>query len=361
MDRVLAFLDARPDEARDGSGVAEFAVMLTRARLGMAVAALGLLALATFPRDFVGLMMFYTALLRVFVLALVVILTTQAIRTAPSSPFREFLRRLKAVPPRIFGLMVAVFVFLSAFTTFKTNIPHIVPFYADPWFADLDLWLHGADPWRLLRALPDEVSIVVDRFYSQLWFAIALGVLFHGAVYASPAEFRRLTTCTFLVYTVLGLVAATALASVGPVFYDRFYTDQRFVGLTADLAADIHAVGQKLFIDYLYTAAVTKAAAVGTGISAMPSIHVAVAVTVAWYLTSLGRTYALVGWTFTAIILFGSIYTGWHYAVDGYLSLIASSIFWIVLSRFHGLGLLGRGGKLRSQMSDGEATSSASG
>jgi membrane-associated phospholipid phosphatase len=45
----------------------------------------------------------------------------------------------------------------------------------------------------------------------------------------------------------------------------------------------------------------------------------------------------VIGWAFASTILFGSIYTGWHYAVDGYLSAILSTAIWLLLSRFYRL------------------------
>ena len=45
---------------------------------------------------------------------------------------------------------------------------------------------------------------------------------------------------------------------------------------------------------------------------------------------------AIAGWTFAAIIMFGSVYTGWHYALDGYLSFIVVTAIWFGVSYFVG-------------------------
>jgi hypothetical protein len=64
------------------------------------------------------------------------------------------------------------------------------------------------------------------------------------------------------------------------------------------------------------------------GISAMPSVHVAVAVLFAvlgW------RTAAWLGWLFTGyacVVLIGSVHLGWHYAVDGYVSAVVAPLIW---------------------------------
>jgi hypothetical protein len=67
------------------------------------------------------------------------------------------------------------------------------------------------------------------------------------------------------------------------------------------------------------------------GISAMPSVHVAVAVLFAllgWRISS------WLGWIFSlyaGVILIGSVHLGWHYAVDGYLSIAGALAIWAVV------------------------------
>ena len=44
--------------------------------------------------------------------------------------------------------MIASMFIQAAFTLIKTSLPYIVPFYADPYFAQIDQALHfGQDPW----------------------------------------------------------------------------------------------------------------------------------------------------------------------------------------------------------------------
>lgn len=40
------------------------------------------------------------------------------------------------------------------------------------------------------------------------------------------------------------------------------------------------------------------------------------------------RPLAVLGWTFYAFILVGSVYLGWHYAVDGIAGTIAAVVAW---------------------------------
>jgi len=72
----------------------------------------------------------------------------------------------------------------------------------------------------------------------------------------------------------------------------------------------------------------TGAPALGTGISAMPSMHVAIATINALYLAGINRWAGIAAWTYCAIILIGSIYSGWHYSLDGYVSVIVVLAIW---------------------------------
>jgi membrane-associated phospholipid phosphatase len=65
----------------------------------------------------------------------------------------------------------------------------------------------------------------------------------------------------------------------------------------------------------------------------MPSMHVSIA----WLMALLGwRISRPVGWLLTAYcacIVLGSVHLGWHYAVDGYVSIILTSGIWFVTGR----------------------------
>jgi hypothetical protein len=81
--------------------------------------------------------------------------------------------------------------------------------------------------------------------------------------------------------------------------------------------------------DKLWAAYVTGNAAGGSGISAMPSLHVAIATLCAissWYVSwRIGVAMTL----YAVVIFLGSIHLGWHYAVDGYVSIVAVAAIWV--------------------------------
>jgi hypothetical protein len=291
---------------------------------------------------FVGMLFFYFG---AFIVALpfltLFVLIGRAIVVAPSSPMTALIGMVLRLPPRFYVTSLCAPVFLAAYTTFKINIPHVMDFYADPSIAAIDHWLHGTDPWRLARSLPPATSLVIDFLYSRVWFLISLVTIIHIAMTSPPAEFRRFVAAGLTVYIGLGVVLGTLFSSVGPIYYNRFYPNGPFGDLVTAIANDTYAVGQKQYIDYLYSAYMSKTLALGSGISAMPSIHVAMAVLVAWYATSKGRAWFIAGWAYALVILFSSIYTGWHYAIDGYFSALVTSVVWFAVSRFYGLSPTG--------------------
>jgi hypothetical protein len=66
-----------------------------------------------------------------------------------------------------------------------------------------------------------------------------------------------------------------------------------------------------------------------SGISAFPSVHVAVA---ALYVFVGFAVHRLLGWAFLALLLgtlVGSVHLAWHYALDGYVAIVAVAALWV--------------------------------
>jgi len=74
-----------------------------------------------------------------------------------------------------------------------------------------------------------------------------------------------------------------------------------------------------------YEAATTG---LGSGISAMPSMHVAVAVLMALAMHRVNRWVGVAFWAFALIIQIGSVHLAWHYAIDGYVAAVMVVAIW---------------------------------
>lgn len=258
---------------------------------------------------------------------------------APNTPM-TFLRQLLRQRWRGAAATIVVFCFsVTAFSTFKHSLPQIVPFFADKPLADIDEFFLGDQAWQFAWRLgfPEKIGPPLYFLYGRVWFAQLFGVFLLATFLTDDALRRRyllsFTACAIL----LGTLTRIAGASAGPIFYDRLFGEHRFTGLIARLSID--AAGQKMLdaSDYLYSAYLSDTAVFGTGISAMPSMHVAIAVLNALFLRSLNRWAGFVGWINAIAIMFGSVYFGWHYLSDGLVSIfIVLVIWWVALVKISG-------------------------
>jgi membrane-associated phospholipid phosphatase len=60
----------------------------------------------------------------------------------------------------------------------------------------------------------------------------------------------------------------------------------------------------------------------------MPSLHVGLAAWLAIVVASCFPRLKLIAWAYFAVILFGSVYLGWHYAIDGVAGLAIAWLAW---------------------------------
>lgn len=232
-----------------------------------------------------------------------------------------------------FLLFTCIAIFHGAFTSLKSMLPELQPFVFDPLFAGLDETLHGQAPWLYLRGL-NGISGTIRLLYSEIWFLLTIGTTLAMCL-SLPSRLRSQYLWTFLLcWTVLGIVVAACFMSAGPIYYDRLLHADRFAGLAAHIESMVSPdIPSTQYPDILWKAYVMRSPGMGTGISAFPSLHLAMATLFA--LTAF-RLRKPLGWLMTgyaAIILVGSVHLGWHYAVDGYFSIVATILIWKLVGR----------------------------
>ena len=231
--------------------------------------------------------------------------------------------------------------FISLFSSLKTVIPEINGFYLDRSFAELDRILHfGIDPWVITHSIFDSaVSTGILDFSYKLWFLLMFIYVLWHVVNVSLGNRRAQFLCAFLlIWFVLGNLMAVLLSSAGPCYYHvmipgndlyaplmsklgLYYEELKVAG--GFLQLDSRNMQQQL-LNYYQSGEL----GVGSGISAMPSMHVAVSALLYFSARDINR-YA--GWFFFAflvVIQVASVHLGWHYAVDGYFSIIATWAIW---------------------------------
>ncbi len=254
----------------------------------------------------------------------------------PLRAMRSMLYRNRAWLGRCsFFAIIIIFVARSV-TSYKTSIPDMVPYWADPYLVAADHALFGADPWRLTHAIIGPLGTkLIDDAYT-LWFMMMMLCVGWFCFSRNPKLQLRGLLTTILVWGGLSNLAATMFASVGPCYYEHFYKDRRFVPM----------MDQLQLINAEYPLSALRAMAYllksfgqdkfGTGISAMPSLHVSVAMMCFLACCSYTRSLWLkiASGLFAATILVGSVHLGWHYAVDGLVGIAAVTLFWWGTGRF---------------------------
>jgi hypothetical protein len=261
-------------------------------------------------------------------------------RVRPERPTKYLLTKVtgewRIAQRLLMGLPVLVLfpIYFGAFTSYKNAIGRIVPFYADPYIMQFDRAIHGTDPWKITYWLFGYpwITFIINFFYN-LWFLVLYFVLAAVMFLVTDLRFRRQYLLAFILcWGIIGMLCATMLSSVGPCFYTAFYDGNPYgeIFKYLDKVKEIYPVPARELQSMLLESFRLKENGVGRGISALPSMHVSIAVLNALLASHYGRIAAIAGWSFAAIIFIGSVHLGWHYALDGYVSLILTVIIWKV-------------------------------
>lgn len=222
-------------------------------------------------------------------------------------------------------LMLAMSLFFDTFTTIKNLLPVMHGgFPYDRMQADLDAFLHlGRDPWRLLQPLLGyhAVRVLLEFNYDRLWFLACYGALFIVATSPAARGVRvRYVMGFMMVWIVAGNLLAGLFLSAGPAFYGDVTGDTaRFADQLAFLRQGLDSATSAAFYQsYLWTLHGQGQSGFASGISAFPSVHVALVAFNAFFLTKLSRRWAVPAFLYVSLIGISSVYLGWHYAIDGY-------------------------------------------
>ena len=239
-------------------------------------------------------------------------------------------------------LLLLYIAFLPLFALLKPLIPLLNSYSWDPVLIQWDRAIFGTDPWRLLQPIlgfPIVTAALAVIYHA--WF----GLVYPGALiflYARRTEgVRRQYLLAFmLTWFVGGFLLASGMASVGPCFLEPITGDPRFSEQMAYLnAADeqipvmVLQVQEMLLKTYL-----THGPGAGAGITAMPSMHVAIAFLFWLAIRRVSRNAGRWFFALFLIIWIASVHLAYHYAVDGLISVILVAILWrvshLVISRW---------------------------
>ncbi len=247
--------------------------------------------------------------------------------------------------PRRFLMYAAPFVvlpvFIAAVTSVKSQIPFIHPFGLDVAFERIDRLVHfGVEPWRITHAVfgSDLATVVISYLYNAWMGVMWVFLLWHVYSLSRPIERHRYLVAFMLCWIVIGTAAAIGLSSAGPCYFDRVTGLTGPYGPLMDL---LYATEERVQAwpgpwtvwaleaqELLWTLYQKDLGHIGSGISAMPSMHVSIAVLMA---LSGFRHSRRLGWLMTGyavVIQIGSVHLAWHYAIDGYLAAVLTVLVW---------------------------------
>ncbi|WP_164512346.1 phosphatase PAP2 family protein [Oceaniglobus ichthyenteri] len=248
-------------------------------------------------------------------------------------PRGELLRR---IPLALAGLMGCSLFFLT-FTMVKTSLPSAVPFWADGVLGHVDRAMHfGVDPWVITHAmLPDWPGNSFQVYYIGLWIMPALFfpvllALFDG----DEARVRKYVILYIWAWVGVGTLFAMALMSGGPIYHQHLTGSDMFAPLyetlaTSGITDSVVGATQSM----LWAAYASGGQNLGSGISAFPSVHVAVASVIGLYVIDRWRIALIPMVVMIAGYQILSVHLGWHYAIDGYFSILTVLALRAVLTR----------------------------
>lgn len=238
-----------------------------------------------------------------------------------------------------FALLLALVPFMATFTAMKSFIG-LGGFKADTQLANFDRWLHfGVDPPVFLNDLLTHAHVwrTLTFFYGPGWMLWVNGFVFWMAVAAPKAGAReRFFVGYIFAWAILGNIVAWLGISAGPAFFAEVTGNtSRFASVVAALEAQKPAGGMGIrdVQVYLWNLYLTRSSGFGMGISAFPSVHLAMVTLCALTATEINRYLAVAGAVIILLIQTGAVLFGWHYSVDGYFSIAAMVGAWLTF--FH--------------------------
>lgn len=236
---------------------------------------------------------------------------------------------------------VALVLLLSSYTFIKQFLLPSVGFTMGPVIAAKEHALLGIDPWEATHALLTSpwATKALDLAYHAWFLPMVLGVALCSFAPPGSRLAARYLLCYVLLWPVQGSLVAYFFPAAGPCFFHVFQVDKhRFDGLMTllqaqDLWLRQHGVGglaalefQEKLLDFFGSGEGIP----GAGISAMPSLHNAMATLFACAGFKLSRRLGVALSAYAGVILLASVHLGWHYLTDGVAAIVLTVFTWWV-------------------------------
>ena len=230
-------------------------------------------------------------------------------------------------------LWLAIIVFTYTYFWLKVSVPLVNHRIWDPLLWRLDSFIHaGFSPSLFLVELTRGTGLMrlLDLWYG-LWLpSVSLGIAFFIALPGARVRRRFVLSCVLI--WVMGAWMYVAIPALGPVYAFPSTWQQAATELTAAQGGQ-----QALRDNYQRVLAgrtgVLKQFNPTRGIAAMPSLHVGAHWLLMLWIRRYARPFFVPAVIATFLTLMGSIVTGWHYAVDGYVGIGLGQLSYWLASR----------------------------
>lgn len=237
----------------------------------------------------------------------------------------------------VVGLLVCYFT--TFFLIQKGIIRFLNPYHWDPVFAKWDSWIHGGVyPHALLQTLfSSEVFLKVFQYSYFLWFLFLYAIIIFNLFFDRKIHRRfRFLWAFFLSWVLIGGVGATVFSSVGPVFWGTFYPDLSnpyadLVELVLSKSESIPGIIRANAKIIVWTQG--RELIPPNAVSAMPSMHIAVCWLGTLYAKEIDHRAFSASLLYTALVFMAAVYFGYHYAIDGYVSIAIVTMLWFATGK----------------------------
>jgi len=254
------------------------------------------------------------------------------------SMLAEDFRQRFLSPQRIIGFFIVLMIsplFGSTSDSVKHMIPAINPFSWDRSIMQANLIIHGGKlPWQWLQPILERpwLTVFFDHLYLA-WFQVMYGFVFFHLGTSDRFARRRFFMTFFLAWVIMGSVLAIIFSSAGPCYYGKIVSGPDpylpLMHYLQHINAHYHVIHSLFYQKKLWESYVThQVAFYGSGISAMPSLHIGMAVLFALSGWQINRYLGAAAWVFVFLSLIATIVLGWHSALDGYVGGLLMVALW---------------------------------